>query len=576
MTMAGSTQTLATPGRRTGVVRLSELLFWACALILLFAALGDVGLIRSESRWAEIVREMVQHGSYFDPTLNGRTYFDKPLLSYWLAVAVHALGVPMNEWMVRLPSALAALVVLWSTLALGRLLWNRQLGLTAGWLLLLSYGLLGWGRLGEADMENLAVISLAVYWYWKHRDSTRFLHYLGFHALIFAGAHFKGLVAVVVPALIVLPDLMVEGRWRRHLNVRQFAALLVGVGIYFLPFLLIAVNSGDRLDTAIGLVVRENVQRFFKPFDHVDPVYAYLVHWPTLMLPWIPLMLVALFKLARRWKELAWRERWLLWALLLVFAFFTASGSRRLYYILPILPFTALAMALCLQREQKAVRPGWGIRLQAGLLALVILLEIASWFAWPWLQQKLGVALPPGLRTLGLWPGGLAALVWVIAWRTGSRLGHWLQVSGRLAVLLPPTVVLLGGYFLWQQPEIGKYRSARPMGLALRPLVRDLPAERIGLVVRGKPPMKVMFYSQMPFPARRLDDAREVRAFLQEPGFPKLLLVEKQQMSLLPDLLARQQPALAEAIHPWEKHTRDKLVAWIVRGPSSQSAEGEP
>ncbi len=545
---------------------LPELLFWSCAFLLLFGGLGEVGLMRSESRWAEIVREMIQSGRYFDPTLNGETYFDKPLFSYWLVVAAHALVGKLNEWTLRLPSAIAGLLVLWSTWSLGRLLWGREVALAAGWLLLLSYGFLGWARLGEADMENLAVILLAVHWYWKHRDSTRFLDYLPFYVLIFAGAHFKGLVAIAVPLLVVLPDLLVEGRWRRHLNFRHLAALVVGIGAYLLPFLIIAAASDELLADAIRLVLRENVQRFFQPFDHVEPVYAYLIHWPTLMLPWAPLMVVGLFQMARSWKRLAWPERWLLLALLLIFGFFTASGSRRIYYILPILPFTALALGYCLSRLDRAAF--WGIWLQAGLLVLLVALEIASWLAWPWLEASRGVDLPDQLRTLGLLPGVLTALAWLLAWRWRGRLAEWLQLPARLAVLLPPTVVLLGGYLWWQQPQLDRFRSARPFGLALQEKVQALPPRQIGLAARGKPPLEVMFYARMPFPVRRLHDEKELAAFLAEPDYPKVLLVEGHYLPL-PSTLAKRKPDLIEITYPWEKDTRSKLRAWFLEQPES-------
>ena len=546
-------------------VGLPELLFWTCALLLLFWGLGEVGLVRSESRWAEIVREMIRSGRWFDPTLNGETYFDKPLFSYWAVVAAHALTGKLNEWTLRLPSAISGLLVLWSTGSLGRLLWGRQAALAAGWLLLLSYGFLGWARLGEADMENLAVIILAVHWYWKHRDSSRFIDYLPFHVLIFAGAHFKGLVAIAVPLLVVLPDLLAEGRWRRHLNLRHLAALAVGIGVYLLPFLLIAASSDDLLADAIGLVLRENVQRFFQPFDHVDPVYSYLIHWPTLMLPWAPLMVVGLFRLARHWKGLAWPERWLLLALLLIFAFFTASGSRRIYYILPILPFTALALGYCLTELPDRGRP-WGLWLQGGLLALAIALEIASWLTWPWLEESRNLDLPDRLRALGLVPGVLAASVWLLAWVGRRSLARWLQLPVGLVVLVPPTAVLLGGYLWWQQPQLDRFRSARPFGIALREKVQALSPRQIGLAARGKPPLKVMFYARMPFPVRRLHDEKELAAFLTEPGYPKLLLMEDHYLPL-PPALARRKPDLAETGYPWEKDTGSKLRAWILQGP---------
>ncbi len=546
-------------------------LFWGVASVLLFGGLGEVGLMRSESRWAEIVREMLASGNWLDPTLNGQTYFDKPLLSYWLAAGLARLTGVLDEWTLRLPSAASAMVVLWATLDLGRRLWNRRVALTAAWLLLLSYGLLGWGRLGEADMENLAFITAALGWYWRRRDATTFGAYLPFYALLFVGAHAKGLVAVAVPLLMVLPDLLAEGRWRRHLNGRHLAALGAGSSLYALPYLLVAVGAGGHLEEALHLVVRENLQRFFRPFDHVEPFYAYLVHWPTLALPWAPLLLVALVGLARRWRSLPPAGRWLLWATLLVFLFFSASGSRRLYYILPILPGSMLLMAIWLHSPGE--KP-WTLRLQTALLVLLALVEAVSGLLWPWLESWRGIDLPGALRWLGTTVGAIALAAWWGAWKGRGFLARVTGVPAGAAHWLAPALVLLGGYYLYQQPRLDLWRTARPFGEALRPLVQGLPPERIGLVGSGRPPLDVMFYARLPFPARRLSDEKRIEAFLARPGYPRLLIVEGERIPL-PAPLALRPPTLREKCHPWEKE-KHKLRAWRLEEPLEGGSTPSP
>jgi len=138
------------------------------------------------------------------------------------------------------------------------------------------------------------------------------------------------------------------------------------------------------------------------------------------------------------------------------------------------------------------------------------------------------------------------------------------QVPEKLAVLLLPTLVLLGGYFLWQQPLVDKYRSKQPFGLALKETVQNIPAQHIGLAVKGRPPLKVMFYAQMPFPAQRLHSTKEIQAFFGKPGYPKLLLLEGDYIEL-PAGFASRSPDFVETIYPWEKRTKKKLRAWFVR-----------
>jgi 4-amino-4-deoxy-L-arabinose transferase-like glycosyltransferase len=51
---------------------------------------------------------MFATGDWLFPRLNGELYISKPPLIYWLAAEVSWLFGTVNEWTVRLPSAMAA------------------------------------------------------------------------------------------------------------------------------------------------------------------------------------------------------------------------------------------------------------------------------------------------------------------------------------------------------------------------------------------------------------------------------------------------------------------------------------
>ena len=99
----------ATPTKRIAPKLLS--LLWLCAIasVAFLWNLGNIGLVdETEPLFAEAARQMTVTGDWITPYFNGETRFDKPPLIYWLmAVAYRTLGV--NEWAVRLPSALCAI-----------------------------------------------------------------------------------------------------------------------------------------------------------------------------------------------------------------------------------------------------------------------------------------------------------------------------------------------------------------------------------------------------------------------------------------------------------------------------------
>ncbi len=546
--------------------------FWAAACLLLFWALGDRSLWGSEGRWAEVTREMFLTRDFFHPRINGEAYFDKPLLSYWLVALVSSLTGRLNEWAVRLPSAFSGLAGLWATVYLGRRLWSEEVGRTAGWLLLTTFGMLMWSRTGEADMENLAAITLAVAWYWARRDKSDFLTYLVFYLICFVGAHTKGLAALVVPFVAVCPDLIRGRRWRSHLNLSNFLALALGSVIYLAPFIYANVTQGAYGSSGLALVFRENIQRFINPFDHVEPFYAYFHYLPRLLLPWTPLSLTAILGTFLSIKKMNQRTRWLLEAVVLIFLLFTASGSRRSYYILPILPFCALLTAVFLKSEGKETLKRVGIGLQFGILALVALFEALSPAIWPLIKERVDF-VPPTDLVLATSIVGLSAFVPLAIKRL--RPGLLVSLTGtdrRIAALFLMATILTGGFFCRQQVSLDVYRTEKPFALELKENIAGLSAKEIAFYVKAS--ADVLFYLNMPEPIQVLEDIDSLRTFLESNMGVRVLVAQREHIHGLGHGLPaqlREQPTVSERFSSWDRRKHKKHVAWIIRRGGRES-----
>ena len=74
------------------------LLLIAATACVYFYGLGRAPLVGAdEPRYAEVAREMFMRGDAVTPTLGGHTWFEKPALPYWAAMASYRLfGV--SEW----------------------------------------------------------------------------------------------------------------------------------------------------------------------------------------------------------------------------------------------------------------------------------------------------------------------------------------------------------------------------------------------------------------------------------------------------------------------------------------------
>ena len=370
------------------------LLLGVTALILLFG-LGARELWGAETRWANISLQMLQSGNYFDPYLKGVAYYDKPLPSYWLIAGTAELMNGLNHWSLRLSTVISAWLSVWLIYLIGGQLFNKNTGLIAGWMLATTFFFVFWGRVATADILTVCGVLASVWWYWRGPDDTRIGRYTVFFLLLALTSLFKGLIGFILPALVLLPHLLSEGRWKRHLNFRLCVALLIAGVCYMIPFVLSHMYGAPTYrDSGLGLVFQENFVRFFKPFDNLGPIYTYLVYLPVYTLPWAPCWILGLWVAAKQWRQIEPNTRWLVMGLGLLFLFFTASGSRRSYYELPLVPFAQLIGAWCATRyiaQSRAMGkisgPGWakGFGLAAGVLFLVL------GVIYPWTNGRGGV-----------------------------------------------------------------------------------------------------------------------------------------------------------------------------------------
>jgi 4-amino-4-deoxy-L-arabinose transferase-like glycosyltransferase len=548
----------------------AALLFGACALVLLFWALGDRSLWAAEGRWAEVSREMLLNRDFFHPTINGEPYFDKPLLSYWLIALVAVFTGNINEWAVRFPSAVSGLLVLLATIHLGRRLWSPAVGRTAGWLLLTCYGFLFWSRTGMADMENLAAVMLALAWYWERRERPNFLTFLVFYGTLAIGALSKGLTAVVIPVLVLLPELLEGKRWRSLLRPVHFLALAIAVALYLIQFAYASKTGMNYRADGLDLVFQENIQRYFQPFDHKEPFYVYLYYVPMLFLPWAPLLAAACAGRLVQWKAMATEERWLIKAMALIFLFFTASGSRRSYYILPIVPLCALwtAVFLASAAADRSLQrwPRYASRVIWLAFLLLFGIGLISPAIWPLLAQRMQFMVTPDLRaaTMILSAAGLGLAAFAF-WRPG-RLSQAVGIDTRIGGLIVVATVLMGGYFGVIQNSLESYRTERRFAQQFNVLAGGVAPEQIGFYRKAS--ANVLFYLGLPRPVPVLKDAQAVLDFIEAEPPGKIVIGKGRDFSSLLSGLAAQvgkREILAEVAYPWERKSTQKLSAWALR-----------
>lgn len=361
-------------------------------ILLLFTFLGGREIWTQEHRWADIVSGMFFRNDFLHPYLGNVDYYDKPLLSYWLIAVFAKINQALTTWTLRLPSALAGILTIWSMYRLGTNLKDRQLGLLSGWMLLTTFYFVFWARTSSADMLNLAGSLFAVSWYYDKRDNASTFDYAVFFSILALTSLCKGLVGAVVPLIAVFMDIVLQKSWKQHLRPSLFLAVIPAAVIYLIPFVASAYFGGDTFEqNGLYLVYRENIVRYFKPFDHQGPIFTYFIYLPIYLMPWTVFFIPALFSIKTRWKTMSASLKWNVWTLLALFLFFTFSGSRRSYYVLPMVPFALLFTADWILSGASALAKKrlWS----AGMVVLAFILLFAILDLFPqWYYARFGVS----------------------------------------------------------------------------------------------------------------------------------------------------------------------------------------
>lgn len=302
---------------------------------------------KGEAREAVLVQAMRSEGNYVLPRRNGNEIPSKPPLFHWLGAATAVIGGEVTEWSTRLPSVIAASLVVGVTAWVGARMSTALAGCVAAIVLGSSVTFFVAATSARVDMLLAAAITIALAL--LHADcfgSRRGLGH-GFHAAVAAAVLAKGPIGLVVPWLVLATFLTAtrDREYARLLRPRRAVAWLAVPAAWYVAAYAVA---GDTF--LAKQLLQENFQRLFDAeggeTGHVKPFYA---HLPLLLGGIAPWSLLWIAAMARGLRE-CWSVRSRSLLLLLIWiavplAVFSLAGSKRAVYMLPSYPACALLVA---------------------------------------------------------------------------------------------------------------------------------------------------------------------------------------------------------------------------------------
>lgn len=411
-----------------------------------------------EPRFALVARDMLRSGDWLIPRIGGDLYADKPPFFFWLlATAMAATGSMRVGFL--LPSLLAGIGTMLLVYDLLRRARGREAALCGAFVLLLTFQFTWQMRQAQIDGVLCFLTTLSLYGLLRHAllgpAPGWFLAGWAVAGLgvITKGVGFLPLLALVPFAILVRRGWPVPVPGVGRLSLVGVVAMLVAIGVWFVPMIVATSAGGDLLAYRNEILFQQTVTRYADAWHHHEPFHYYFTH--VIPVLWLPLIALVPW-LWPRWRD-AWRARdtWtavLLGWVVLVVLFFSFSTGKRGVYVLPAVP--ALAMAAAPWLPELLRRPGTR-RLGFGLGAVLVGVAAAAavYFA---IDAEAAERIVRDFGIQPVMPLVVAAALGAIPLALLRSRDGWVAYGGVLAVTFTTIGILVN-------PRIDHVRSGRAL-----------------------------------------------------------------------------------------------------------------
>jgi 4-amino-4-deoxy-L-arabinose transferase-like glycosyltransferase len=431
------------------------LLALACGVY--FVALGNSAIWdANEAFYVETPREMLEAGDYVNPSFNYLPRFNKPVLSYWIVLALYKL-LWVSVAVQRFGIAIGAMVIIGCAYVIARAASGRAAGLWAAVALAASPRLMMFARRIFIDIWIAAflAVTLACFALAERYPERRRLFLVLMYVAAGLGVLTKGPVAIALPALAFGLYLVVSR------DVRRVTRMMIPLGIAIVAAIVVpwyaALYREHGWTYITSFLVAENVERFTHGLG-VRQERGWWFYLPVVFSDSFPASAL-LFAAAAAWK-IRTRVETLLWCWIgAIVVFFSLSAGKQDLYIFPIVPAVAALAGIAIDRGLTGATPRGWLTVTLGATAAVFAAAggaVLALFATAGRVYALDSALGVGAIGLG---GGLASLGLAVARRPQAA----------ATTLLAALVAVNWTFVVRVLPEFERYTPVPAFSAALEP-----------------------------------------------------------------------------------------------------------
>ncbi|MBP7507394.1 MAG: glycosyltransferase family 39 protein [Prolixibacteraceae bacterium] len=404
---------------------------------------GDAG------KYAAIAKNIFLSGDFFNMTVNGDPYFQKPPFLIWLYTFGFYLFGDANDFTARFFPVLYSFIAIYSTYKFARIFYDKNTSLVAVCFFAFSEIFFLYNNDIHTDVVLTANTTLAIWQIALFIKDKKLVNLIIGFAAVGLSMLTKGPIGLAVPVFAIGSHLLITRNFKMIFNPKWLIGLLVTV-IIISPY-LVSLYKQSGIEGIIFYFWTNNAGRMDGSYlnNFREPLF-YIYNIASLMIPWSVFILAGLFMsiysiFKNKFKPAENEEFYSFGATILFIIILSMSVMKSPNYLYPVIPFLSIIGArFFTSLSEFAIKKYFTVQ---------IVISIITWL--------LGVAiityLFPAKKALVWVIFILLSLFLVVTLTLKTENKRKIIFSGSVLIVLFSFII--NAHFL---PEVFKYQSSLP------------------------------------------------------------------------------------------------------------------
>jgi len=404
---------------------------------------GDAG------KYAAIAKNIFLSGDFFNMTVNGDPYFQKPPFLIWLYSFGFYLFGNANDFTARFFPVLYSFIAIYSTYKFSRIFYDKNTSLVAACFLAFSEIFFLYNNDIHTDVVLTANTTLAIWQIALFIKNNKNINLIAGFAAIGLSMLTKGPIGLAVPVIAIGSHLLITRNFRMIFNPKWLMGLLVTV-IIISPYLVsLYKQSGTEgiifyfWTNNAGRMNGSYLNNFREPLFYIYNIASLMIPWSIFILAGLLVSIYSIFK--NKFRVTDNEEFYSLGSSVIFIIILSLSVMKSPNYIYPAIPFLSIIGArFFTSLSESSIKKYFTVQIVIISIIWILIVAIITY-------------LFPAKKLLVWGIFILLSIFLVVTLTSKTEIKRKIILSGSVLIVLFSFII--NSHFL---PEVFKYQSSLP------------------------------------------------------------------------------------------------------------------